>query len=184
MSPAQYEDFPDELLLREVKAKGRVLVTTLRDAREIAKFELGELYRQRWNVELDLRNIKTTLQMEELSCYTPQMNEKEMWVHLLAYNLIRLLMAQAAVNVGIRPRQLSFKHTAQLWTQWQWQPLRGCSQEHSARLFQLIAGIRVGHRPGRIEPRMLKRRPKPFGLLNEPRAQARARVRKYGHVWD
>ena len=184
MSQEQYQAFPDELLVREVKVKGRVLVTTLRDARTTPKQELGELYRQRWNVELDVRNIKTTMQMEQLSCHSAAMNEKEIWVHLLAYNLIRLLMAQAAANAGTTPRALSFKHTVQLWSQWHLRPVRGCSIEHSQRLFRLIAAIRVGNRPGRIEPRMLKRRPKPFGLLSEPRDKARARVRKYGHVWE
>lgn len=183
MDHEQYASFPKQLQLRELKAQGHVLISTLCNARTMPKRELSALYRQRWNIELDLRNIKSTLQMEELSCHSAAMNEKEIWVHLLAYNLIRLLMAQAAANAGIRPRQLSFKHTVQLWTQWQWQPLRGCSAEHSQRLFRLIAAVRVGNRPGRIEPRMLKRRSKCFDLLREPRALARARVRKYGHVW-
>lgn len=183
MDHEQYASFPKQLQLRELKAQGHVLISTLCNVRTMPKRELSALYRQRWNIELDLRNIKSTLQMEELSCHSAAMNEKEIWVHLLAYNLIRLLMAQAAANAGIRPRQLSFKHTVQLWTQWQWQPLRGCSAEHSQRLFRLIAAVRVGNRPGRIEPRMLKRRSKCFDLLREPRALARARVRKYGHVW-
>jgi hypothetical protein len=111
-------------------------------------------------VELDLRHIKMTLGMDVLSCQTPQMNEKEFWVHLLAYNLIRLLMAQAAVNVGVNPRQLSFKHTVQIWAEW---TARGLSSgpRHST-LFELIAQIRVGNRPGRFEPRKKKRRPKPI----------------------
>jgi hypothetical protein len=90
------------------------LVTTFLNPRQVHKTELYALYGMRWNVELDLRNIKTTLGMNELSCLTPQMNEKEFWVHLLAYNLIRLLMAQAAIQTGAHPRQLSFKHTVQM----------------------------------------------------------------------
>src|SRR5204863_381671 len=73
---------------------------------------------RRWNIELDLRNLKTTTGMDVLRCQTPQMNDKQLWVHLLAYNVIRLLMARAASHVGIDPRGLSFKHTVQLWTEW------------------------------------------------------------------
>ena len=87
------------------------------------------------------------------------MNDKQLWVHLLAYNVIRLLMAQAASNADVDPRNLSFKHTVQLWTQW---VACGMSAMHdSGRLFALIAQCQVGHRPGRIEPRMRKRRPNP-----------------------
>src|SRR5450755_3844269 len=85
----------------------RVIVTTLLCPRKVCKTALGQLFRQRWNVELDLRAIKTTLQMAELSCNTPQMNEKELWVHFLAYNLIRMLMAQAAAKAAVHPRHLS-----------------------------------------------------------------------------
>jgi IS4 transposase len=102
--------------VREVKVAHQVLVTTLLDHRKVTKDDLSALYARRWNVELDLRNLKTTTGMDVLSCQTPQMNEKQLWVHLLAYNVIRLLMAQAACNAGVDPRELSFKHTVQLWT--------------------------------------------------------------------
>ncbi len=119
--------------------------------------------------------------MDVLSCQTPQMNEKQLWVHLLAYNVIRLLMAQAACNSGVDPRSLSFKHTVQLWTEW---VARGLSAtKDSQRLLTLIAQCKVGHRPGRIEPRMRKRRPKPYPWLKVPRAQARRQVQKHGHAW-
>jgi hypothetical protein len=108
MTPQQYADFPDELTVREVKVAHQVLVTTLLDHRKVSKDDLSALYARRWNVELDLRNLKTTTGMDVLSCQTPQMNEKQLWVHLLAYNVIRLLMAQAASNAGIDPRELSF----------------------------------------------------------------------------
>jgi hypothetical protein len=94
-----------------VQVGGKILVTTLLEPREVNKAELSDLYVMRWSAELDLRNIKTTLGMDILSCSTPQMNEKEAWVHLLAYNMIRLIMAQAATNAAVHPRQLSFKHT-------------------------------------------------------------------------
>jgi len=118
--------------------------------------------------------------MDVLSCQTPQMNEKQLWVHLLAYNVIRLLMAQAACNAGVDTRELSFKHTVQLWTEW---VSRGLSAaKDGGRLFTLIAQCKVGNRPGRIEPRMRKRRPKPYPWLKVPRAQARRQIQKHGHA--
>ena len=182
MTPEQYARFPDELTVREVKVAHRVLVTTLLNHRQVGKDDLSALYARRWNVELDLRNLKTTTGMDVLSCQTPQMNEKQLWVHLLAYNVIRLLMAQAASNAGIDPRNLSFKHTVQLWTEW---VSRGLSATNDCgRLFRLIAQCTVGNRPGRIEPRMRKRRPKPYPWLKVPRAHARRKIKLHGHDWE
>ena len=180
MTPEQYAQAPDEIALREVKVAHQVLVTTLLDHRRVDKTELSALYAQRWNVELDLRNLKTTTGMDVLSCQTPQMNEKQLWVHLLAYNVIRVLMAQTAHHANVDPRSLSFKHTVQLWTQWtSREPSSTNNRQH---LFALIAQSKVGHRPGRIEPRMRKRRPKPYPWLKVPRAQARQHVQKHGHA--
>ena len=118
--------------------------------------------------------------MDVLSCQTPTMNDKQLWVHLLAYNVIRLLMAQAACNANVDPRSLSFKHTVQLWTVW---TARGLSSTNDRqRLFASIAQCKVGHRPGRIEPRMRKRRPKPYPWLKAPRAQARRHVIRLSHA--
>ena len=182
MTPEQYACLPKELKLREVKVAHKVLVTTLLDHGQVDKGELSALYARRWNVELDLRNLKTTMGMAVLNCQTPQMNEKQLWVHLLAYNVIRLLMAQAACNAGVDPRKLSFKHTVQLWTQW---VSRGLSApKDCGHLFTLIAQCRVGNRPGRIEPRMRKRRPKPYPWLKIPRAQARRKTERHGHAWE
>lgn len=182
MTLEQHAQFPDELTLREAKVDHQVLVTTLLNHRQVTKRDLSHLYARRWNVELDLRNLKTTTGMDVLSCQTPQMNEKQLWVHLLAYNVIRLLMAQAACNAGIDPRGLSFKHTVQLWTEW---VSRGLSAtKDCGRLFTLIAQCRVGHRPGRIEPRMRKRRPKPYPWLKVPRDQARRHVQRHGHAYE
>jgi hypothetical protein len=179
MTPAQYAALPDQLMVREVKVGHQVLVTTMLNHCAVGKDDLSELYARRWNVELDLRNLKTTMGMETLHCQTPLMNEKELWVYLLAYNVIRLLMAQAACNAGVEPRSLSFKHTVQLWAAWN---NRGMSATADAGcLFTLIAQSKVGHRPGRIEPRMRKRRPKPYPWLKEPRAKARRRIEIYGH---
>ena len=181
MAPEQYANAPDELVLRECKVAHQVLVTTLLDHRRVSKDDLSQLYARRWNVELDLRNLKTTTGMDVLRCQTPQMADKQLWVHLLAYNVIRLLMAQAASHADVDPRNLSFKHTVQLWTQW---VACALSATHDGgRLFALIAQCQVGHRPGRIEPRMRKRRPKPYPWLKTPRAHARRQVQRHGHAW-
>ena len=180
MTPEQYASFPDEITMRETKRDHRVLVTTMLNHRRVTKDDLSQLYARRWNIELDLRNLKSTTGMDVLSCQTPQMNEKQMWVHLLAYNVIRLLMAQAACDAGVDPRELSFKHTVQLCLEW---AARGAfATKDCQRLFKLIGQCKVGQRPGRIEPRMRKRRPKPYPYLTQPRCTAREHVRQYGHA--
>ncbi|MGH9564284.1 MAG: IS4 family transposase, partial [Terracidiphilus sp.] len=161
MSAEDFAALPEQLTLREVKVGKKILVTTFLSPRSVSKTALGALFRQRWHVELDLRSIKTTLQMAELSCNTPEMNEKEVWVHFLAYNLIRILMAQAALQAAVHPRMLSFKHTMQLWSEWTVRRLCQHRDGSIDLLFNLIGQLRVGNRPGRIEPRARKRRPKP-----------------------
>jgi hypothetical protein len=103
------------------------------------------------------------------------------WVYLLAYNLIRILMAQAALLTDILPRQLSFKHTLQLWIGWRWSGNGSNDHEKLHELFILIAQQRVGNQPGRVEPRAIKRRHKPFLLQTKPRQLAREEIRLYGH---
>jgi hypothetical protein len=181
MSREQYRAFPDQVLVREVRVGGRILVTTLLKPRAVSKRELHKLYERRWNIELDLRCIKTTLRMETLSCKTPEMAQKELWVYLLAYNLIRVLMAQAAHAAGVQPRELSFKHTVQIWTAWTSQTLAALATRHHLELFRLIAQLRVANRPKRVEPRARKRRPKPFPWLKIPRVRARRQIRKRCH---
>ncbi|HET7158300.1 MAG TPA: IS4 family transposase, partial [Burkholderiales bacterium] len=181
ISQADYEQAPQSLTVRELRTAGKTLVTTLLCPRHTDKAALKSLYRSRWHVELDLRNIKTTLGMERLSCQTPAMAIKEIWVYLLAYNLIRLMMAQAALLTHRLPRQLSFKHTVQIWSAWTHHPNGIDHDDKLYGLFVLIAQQQVGERPGRIEPRALKRRARPYPLLTKPRAIARAHVRKHGH---
>jgi len=181
MTQADYEQAPDTVTVRELRTGGKILVTTLLCPKQTPKSALKSLYRNRWHVELDLRNIKTTLGMERLSCRSPAMAIKEIWVYLLAYNLIRLLMAQAALLVDRLPRQLSFKHTVQIWIAW---GHHGNGTEYDDKfhgLFILIAQQQVGGRPDRIEPRAVKRRSKPYPLLTKPRTLARADVRLHGH---
>ncbi|MDD2801712.1 MAG: IS4 family transposase [Methylococcales bacterium] len=181
MTAEQYASAPGALTLRELEVGGRVLVTTLTCPNTIPKEALKNLYKRRWQVELDIRNIKITLGMETLSCKTPQMGEKEMWVYLLAYNLIRLLMAQSALLVDVLPRTLSFKHTLQLWLSWSSTRKQTDTPDAISGLLLLVAEQSVANRPGRIEPRAVKRRPKPYPLLTITRPLAREQVKKYGH---
>jgi len=103
-------------------------------------------------------------------------------VYILAYNLIRLLMAQAAHQAGVHPRLLSFKHTVQIWTEWVAQGLAGMAATHNEILFRTIAQRRVGNRPGRIEPRARKRRPKSYQWLKVPREKARQEIQLHGYL--
>lgn len=176
---------PDTFTMRELRIRvpgktcrsREVLVaTTLLDHHAYPKESISELYRQRWHAELDLRSLKTFLQMDVLRCQSPAMVRKEIWVHLLAYNLIRKVMTQAAHEHGLLPRQISFKGTLQTLNAFS-DCLRACATPDLPALcrclLKAIAQHRVGQRPGRLEPRAKKRRPKPYPLLNRPRRQAR-----------
>jgi hypothetical protein len=180
MSEAQYNAAPESLTLREFKAGGKIMVTTMACPNHYPKQMLKTLYKSRWHIELDIRNIKDTMGMNILSCKTPEMAVKEIWVYLLAYNLIRLAMAQSALLADIKPRTISFKHCLQLWLTYM-QSVQGLDEESLGVLFKLMAQQRVGNRPGRIEPRAVKRRPKAYSLLTKPRGAARLEIRKYGH---
>lgn len=181
MTKEYYDSAPDTLSIRELKVSGKILITTLLCPKQTPKHELKTLYKRRWQIEVDFRNIKTTMGMNILSCKSPEMIEKEIWVTFLAYNLIRLLMAQAALLADILPRQISFKHTLQLWLSWNQKAYLSDHNVNISLLFILIAQQQVGKRPGRIEPRAVKRRPKAYPLLMKPRALARADVRENGH---
>lgn len=180
MSPEDYARAPARMTVRELRVGGKTLVTTLLCPKQTPSDAIKRLYRDRWHVELDLRNIKTTLGMEQLSCQTPAMVVKEIWVYLLAYNLIRLMMARAARLSACLPRQLSFKHTVQIWLAWAPHACYG-DIAHPNKLFVLIAQQTVGNRPGRIEPRAIKRRRNAYPLLTQPRSIARNIVHTHGH---
>jgi len=181
MDEATYAAMPETLSLREVRVGGLTLVTTLLDAREVSKQELLALYRLRWHVELDLRAIKTVMQMDILRCKSPAMVTKEIAVHLLAYNLVRALMAQAACLGHVLPRQLSFKAALQMIRAFEESLRHAPHGQLATRRAYLLAGIarlRLPHRPGRIEPRAVKRRPKQHFLLTKPRHILRAQLLK------
>ncbi len=161
------------------RIKTLIVATTLLDAEEFTKEDLALLYRARWNAELDLRSLKQTLQMDVLRCKTPELVRKELWAHILAYNLIRTIMAQAATKHGIEPRSISFKGTVQ--TLEAFQPVIALQGQHDLavrmhlyqQLLDAIAIHRVADRPDRYEPRRKKRRPKPYDRLMKPRWQAK-----------
>jgi Transposase DDE domain len=185
MDEATYEQIPDEMLVRELRFRVQqpgyrvheiVLVTTLLDPIEYAKEELADLFLKRWNIELDMRSIKIVMQMDVLRCMSPDMVEKEIWVHALAYNIIRAYTASAAMTNGVEPRQLSFKGTLQAILAFR-DSIRMAHPQRRAQLwtamFVVIGYDRVGDRPGRVEPRCKKRRPKPYRMLTVPRKEAR-----------
>jgi hypothetical protein len=190
MDEETYAQMPATLEVRELRVtvdqpgfrvNELVLVTTLLDAAGYAKEAIAGLFIERWNIELDFRSIKCVLQMDVLRCKTPEMVRKEIWMHLLAYNLIRGLMAKASSDHGKQPRQLSFKGALQTMTAFQ-DALRGATPSDRSRLLKemlrAISRHRVGDRFGRVEPRAKKRRPKPHRLLMEPRCEARKRLKQ------
>jgi hypothetical protein len=180
MTGEKYRSYPKQLLMRQVTVDARgknnriqqfKVVTTIL-ALSIAGQQIGDLYERRWDGEVDIRSIKSTMQMDILRGKTPDMVHKEIWTHLLAYNLLRTVMAVAANENDIEPRQVSFKGAKQALTAFApkieaaWPEDRGPLID---ALLTTIAYHRVGDRPGRWEPRARKRRPKPSARLTQPR---------------
>jgi Transposase DDE domain len=189
-----YNTLPEFLMVRECRVrveqpgfriKTLIIATTLLDADEFTKDDLVQLYRARWNGELDLRSLKQTMQMDVLRCKTPELVRKELWTHILAYNLIRTIMAQAAAKHEIEPRSISFKGAIQ--TLEAFQPVMAMQGEHASvasrmkvyqQVLDAIATHRVADRPDRFEPRLRKRRPKHYGFLRKPRCETKRMMRK------
>jgi hypothetical protein len=188
-----YQALPESVTVRETRVrvaqpgfrtKAVVVVTTLLDPRQATKGELAALYRARWHNELDLRSIKSTMQMGELRCKTPELARKEVWAHILAYNLIRTVMAQAAAAHGLSPRSISFKGALQ--TLEAFQPLLELRADqggaHRLGLYQallrVIAMHRVADRPDRFEPRLKKRRRNNYDWLTSPRSEVKRKMAK------
>jgi hypothetical protein len=179
MSDAQYASLPESLTMREVRVhveqKGfrtreLVVVTTLLDCKQYTAAEIAKLYRRRWQAELNLRSLKIVLQMDHLRCTAPHRVRNEFHMHLVAYNLIRRLMAIAASRAGVEPWTVSSKGTLQTWhnllpTLW----TSISTDEWCNALLDAIATHRVDDRPDRFEPRVKKRRPKNYKLIREPR---------------
>jgi hypothetical protein len=181
MKGEQYRTYPNSLIMRQVSVDARDknnrveqfrVVTTILDA-SIDGNQIGDLYVRRWEGEVDIRSIKSTMKMDVLRCKSPEMVQKEVWAHLLAYNLLRTVMAVAAAGSGIEPRKVSFKGAKQTLTAFA-PKIEAAKPQDRARLIDrmltTVAYHRVGDRPGRWEPRARKRRPKPGNRLMLPRA--------------
>jgi hypothetical protein len=181
---------PEQLELRLIRVKitepgfrtkSLDMVTTLTDPESYRVDDLSTLYRQRWEVELDIRSIKVTMGMDELRCRTPEMIRKEIWACLLAYNLIRQKMLQSAKEQALLPRKLSFANALQtLAAGWMVMPLLDRNTRDCLLKLELvgIASQTVGNRPGRVEPRAVKKRPKAYRLLTMMRNKAQSLLRR------
>jgi hypothetical protein len=178
MDKETYANFPDFITVREVvisqtrqgfRSNRRILVTTLLDSESVKPNELASLYSERWLVETNLRSLKDSMQMGILRGKTPEMVRKEIWAHILAYNLVRKIMAQASILHHKKPRELSFKLALQMIDAFRHAGIFSETDETYAKLLAAISYKKIGNRPGRSEPRMVKRRPKPFPRLQKAR---------------
>jgi hypothetical protein len=178
-----WEELPKELLLRQIKVtvtcpgfrtQGFYIVTTLLDAKQYPAEQIADLYFKRWDVELFFRDIKTTMGMDILRCQTPEMIRKEILMHFIAYNCVRRLMCEAAEEASLDVRIVGFKGSIQALRSWE----PHLNQTNISRidrhrmicdLYDAMTNTPIRQRPGRKEPRCLKRRPKNYALLNLPR---------------
>ncbi len=187
------KSLPEFLTVRETRVQVEqpgfrsttiIVVTTLLDAHEVTASDLAELYRARWNAELDLRSLKQTMQMDILRCKTPELVRKEIWTHILGYNLIRTIIAQAACKHDVQPRSISFKGAIQ--TLEAFQPMIAiqgeCDAMHRRSIYQqlldAVATHRVADRPDRFEPRLRKRRQKKYDRMMKPRHEVKRDILK------
>ena len=184
MTAAEWALLPAEITVREVKIKINdpnlrvkeiVLVTTLLDPKKWPRARLAELLRRRWQVELNFDDLKTTLQLDTLSCLTPAMSHRELEMHLIGYNLIRAIMLEASVRCQAPLDRLSFKGTLDTVREFSVSLARvPCSQRQKRQaiyqeMLATIAKDLVPQRPGRREPRCQKRRPKAYPFMTKPR---------------
>lgn len=190
MSPQEYAALPETMAIRELayqlvrkgyRTRTIVVATTLLDAELSPGTEIGELYHLRWDAEINLRSLKTFMNMDVLRCRTPVMVRKEIWAHLLAYNLIRTVIAQAATIHARHPRTISFTRTMRTLEAFRPTLAHACSQQLPQLYEQLLTAIvshEIGNRPDRLEPRQRKRRPKTYKLMTQPRNKARRQYAK------
>jgi len=190
MSRKQYAAIPATLSIREFRyrivrpgcrPRTIVVATTLLSDEQYSMADIAKLYRLRWDAEINLRSLKTMMNMDVLRCQSPEMVRKEIWAHLLAYNLIRTVIAQAAAKYGKHPRKISFTRAMRTLEAFR-SPLAHTPSRQLAMLYehmlQAIASHEIAHRPNRLEPRQRKRRPKPYDLMTKPRPQARKQEAK------
>lgn len=183
MSKEQHALLPETFRVRIVRCRVNrkgyrtkviFLATTLLDATTYTHDDLAELYLQRWSIELRLRDIKITMGMDILRCKTPAMIEKELWIHVVAYNLVRSLIFEAVVKFKKKLRDISFKGALDFIRQWTPAMKAHFLSGQNARelvdiFFELLAKCLVPERSGRVEPRVIKRRPKQYQRLTRPR---------------
>lgn len=193
MDEATYQKIPETLELREIRynviepgrrTRSIDVITTLTDAEEYTKEEIAQLYGFRWNAELDIRAVKSNLNLIHVRSKSPEMVRRELWATLLAYNLIRTTAAAAALLHGKRPRQISFTATCQYvlasWMSFSCGLIRTSQLAgHCLTMLRQIAACEVGNRPGRLEPRVLKRRKHGYPLMQQPREALRAELRNH-----
>lgn len=186
LSQKQWAKLPAEITVRLVRIRVQqpgfrtrklILVTTLLDPEKYPPSALAQLYRRRWNLELSLRHLKTTLQMEQLSGKTPSMIQRELWMHLLVHNLIRRLMFEAARRAEVPLDRVSFAGALATARRTGEALLHARTHRTRAKLmtelYRVIAADLLPDRPGRWEPRAVKRRPKPYASLTCHRARFR-----------
>ncbi len=179
MNEDEIKEIPKDIQIREIKTKDKILITTMLCIKKNPAKLIKNLYKERWHIEVDFRNIKITLDLKEFKCKTPKMVLKEMWVSFLAYNIIRSLMLSSALYTNVTPRAISFKSTLQLYLHYL--DMKIYSKQNLQKFLKLIAEKVIGNREGRIEPRLLKKRCNAYKLLTVPRHEARADVVKNGH---
>ena len=190
MSADQYAGIPLTLSIREFRysvvrpgyrSRTIVVATTLLNNQQYSLEDISDLYRLRWDAEINLRSLKTMMNMDVLRCQSPEMVRKELWAHLLAYNLIRTVIAQAAAKHGKHPRQISFTRAMRTL-----EAFRSCLAHTGScqlakiyeQVLKAIASHEIANRPNRQEPRQRKRRPKPYPLMTKPRKLARKQEAK------
>ena len=181
MTQEIYDVYPDQIKVREFKVNGKIYVTTLLEHKKYNKKELAKIYDLRWHLEINLKSIKEIMNMDMLSCKTPDMARKEIGIHFLAYNFIRIIMAEACVQYNVIPNQVSFKGTVQLLNKFMPHFINSNNKQNKLMYTELLKNIvknRIGNRPGRIEPRRVKKRPKPFDTLNRPRFVEKAKLER------
>ncbi|PSB42770.1 IS4 family transposase [Cyanosarcina cf. burmensis CCALA 770] len=183
LNESEFFSLPSTLIVREIyydiiipgfRTQRVSLITTLLDTTIYSTLEVLRLYGERWSVELNLKHLKTTLGMEVLRCKTPSMVRKELYVDLLAYNLLRALMWEAGTTYGTPPLRLSLQGTRHHLAHFIPALLAADSTQRYQiylALLKLIVHKLVPARPGRSEPRVRKRRPKSYPSMKQPRHQ-------------
>jgi hypothetical protein len=182
MPAKQWKTIPAQIWVRIIRSRLQMkgfrtrtmwIVTTLLDAELYPAVTIADLYLRRWQMELSFRDLKTTLGMESLRCRTPEMIEKEILTFLIAHNFLRALMAEAATTHQVPRQRISFKGTLDTIRSFHPAMLRASSKRIRnrlrCRLLAILAADQLPLRPGRSEPRAVKKRPKPYPLLTKPR---------------